>query len=118
MQTQKAIAANTATIDATLHALSDPTRRQILEMLGKKPCRAGELATATGVSASRTSKHLRVLLEAGLARDERPASDARARVFYLRAESLAHTQRWLEQLRSDWDRQLQSFKAHAERRKS
>ncbi len=62
-------------------ALADPTRRRVVELLGTKPARAGELAAAIGTSAPAMSKHLRHLLRAGLVADERDAADARVRVF-------------------------------------
>jgi hypothetical protein len=61
------------------------------------------------------SKHLRILLDAGIARDERPAHDARSRVFHLRPDAMNDMRRWLEQLQQQWDAQLQSFKEHVER---
>src|SRR5881394_2084911 len=69
------------------HALADPTRVRVVEALGEGPRKAGELATLTGVSAPSMSRHLRVLLEAGLVEDERPRDDARTRVFHLRPVS-------------------------------
>ena len=96
-------------IDGVLDALADPTRRSIVELLVRKPHRATELARAAGISRSRASKHLRVLLDAGVARDERLADDARVRVFHLRPESMDRVRTWLDALQTDWDRQLQSF---------
>jgi DNA-binding transcriptional ArsR family regulator len=62
------------------------------------------------------SRHLRVLLAAGIVADERPPQDARARVFRLRPESIVAVQAWLEQLQAHGDEQLASFKRHVERR--
>jgi DNA-binding transcriptional ArsR family regulator len=95
-------------------ALADPTRRQVVQLLGQGPRRAGELATAAGVSAPAMSRHLRVLLQAGLVADERTAADARARVFRLRPQPVAALTAWLDQLQAHWDEQLQSFKRHVE----
>lgn len=102
-------------LDSTLDALADPTRRAIVELLVQQPHRASDLADATGVTRSRMSKHLRVLLDAGIARDERPTHDARARVFHLHPEAMNDMRRWLEELQHQWDAQLQSFKEHVER---
>jgi DNA-binding transcriptional ArsR family regulator len=96
-------------------ALADPTRRRVVELLGSKPARAGELAAATGASAPSMSKHLRHLLRAGLVADERDSADARARVFSLRPQSVAAMQAWLDQLQAHWDVQLRSFQRHLER---
>ena len=102
-------------LDSKLGALADPTRRAIVELLVQQPHRASDLADATGVTRSRMSKHLRVLLDAGIARDERPAHDARSRIFHLQPDAMSDMRRWLEQLQQQWDAQLQSFKEHVER---
>ena len=104
-------------IDRVLNALADPTRRSVVELLGSGPRRAGELAAATGTSPPTMSRHLRVLLDAGIAMDERPKEDARARVFRLRPGGMRTVNEWLEQLQEEWDAQLRSFKRHVERRK-
>lgn len=104
-----------ATVDRVFHALADPTRRSVVELLGSRPHRAGELAAATRTSPPTMSRHLRVLLDAGIAADERPKEDARARVFRLRPESMQAMNDWLDQLQKDWDAQLLSFKRHVER---
>src|SRR5688500_18142613 len=95
-------------------ALADPTRRRVVALVGERPRRAGELAEATGMSPPAMSRHLRVLLEAGLVEDERVADDARLRIFRLRPQSLIAVQAFLDQLQADWKVQLQSFKRHVE----
>ena len=106
-----------AAVDRVFSALADPTRRSVVELLGSRPHRAGELAAATRTSPPTMSRHLRVLLDAGIAADERPKEDARARVFRLRPESMQAVNDWLEQLQEEWDAQLRSFQRHVERRK-
>jgi DNA-binding transcriptional ArsR family regulator len=101
-------------VASLFEALADPTRRRVVELLGTRPARAGELAAATGMSAPAMSKHLRHLLRAGLIADERDAADARARVFRLRPQSVAAMQAWLDQLQAHWDHQLSSFRQHVE----
>jgi len=102
--------------DILFSALADPTRRQVVQLLGTRPRRAGELAAAAGMSGPAMSRHLRVLLRAGLVADERPDSDARARVFRLRPQSLVALQAWLDQLQAHWDEQLAAFKRHIDER--
>lgn len=97
-----------------LAALAEPTRRRIVELLSEGPRRAGELAAASGTSAPTMSRHLRVLLQAGIIADERPADDARTRVFWLRPESIASLREWLDVLQAAGDEQLASFKRHVE----
>jgi DNA-binding transcriptional ArsR family regulator len=97
-------------------ALSDPTRQLVVQLLGERPHRAGELAAALGVSAPTMSRHLRVLLSAGIVADERPSDDARARVFWLRSESITSLRGWLDELQAASDEQLAAFKRHVEGR--
>lgn len=103
-------------VAAVFGALADPARRQVVQLLGEAPRRAGELAAAVGMSAPAMSRHLRVLLEAGIVRDERTASDARLRYFRLQPQSMVAVQAWLDQLQAHWDEQLASFKRHVEKR--
>ena len=99
-----------------LAALADPTRQRVVQLLSAGPRRAGELAAASGTSAPTMSRHLRVLLEAGIVADERPSADARTRVFWLRPEAMTPLRDWLDQLQAAGDEQLASFKRHLERR--
>jgi DNA-binding transcriptional ArsR family regulator len=99
-----------------LTALADPTRRRVVQLLSERPRRAGELANASGTSAPTMSRHLRVLLHAGVVADERPADDARTRVFWLRPEAITALQEWLDALQAAGDEQLDSFKRHVEGR--
>ncbi|TDO51351.1 DNA-binding transcriptional ArsR family regulator [Kribbella sp. VKM Ac-2527] len=104
-------------VDRFFEVLADPTRRQVVELLGEGPRRAGQLAEATGASAPAMSRHLRILLSAGLVADERVPDDARVRVFRLRPEPVVAVQAWLDQVQAHWQEQLGSFKKHVERRK-
>jgi DNA-binding transcriptional ArsR family regulator len=99
---------------AMFEVLADPTRRRVVELLAQGPRRAGELAAEVGTSPQAMSNHLRVLLDAGVVADERLATDARARLFRLRPQSLTAMQAWLDQLQAEWRVQLTSFKYHVE----
>jgi DNA-binding transcriptional ArsR family regulator len=107
----------TSELAPVLTALADPTRRRVVQLLREGPRRAGELAAASGTSAPAMSRHLRVLLEAGIVTDERPSHDARTRVFWLRPESITPLRDWLDELQSASDAQLASFKRHVEGRR-
>jgi DNA-binding transcriptional ArsR family regulator len=102
-------------VDVIFPALADPTRRRVLELLGHRARRAGELSQAAGTSAPVMSRHLRILLEAGFVEDERVPGDARLRVFRLRREPVLALQAWLDQLQAHWSEQLGAFKRHVER---
>jgi DNA-binding transcriptional ArsR family regulator len=97
-------------------ALSDPTRRQVVQLLGKRPHRAGELAKTTGMSQPAMSRHLKILLTSGIIDDERVPEDARVRLFKLQPESLVAVQAFLDQLQAEWRTQLRSFKRHVDRK--
>ena len=84
-------------IDKTLFALSDPTRRGVIELLRKKTRRAGELAEAFEMSAPAMSRHLRVLRNAGLVAEEKSTEDARARVYRLEVAPFAALRAWVEE---------------------
>jgi DNA-binding transcriptional ArsR family regulator len=72
--------------------VADPTRREILDLLIRGPRAVGEIVARTGLSQPNTSRHLRVLREAGLV-DVRPAGQRR--VYGVRAEGFAELARWL-----------------------
>lgn len=101
-------------VDALFEVLADPTRRQVVRLLSARPQRAGELARAAGVSPPVISRHLRILLAAGIVADERVPGDARLRIFHLKREPLVALQAWLDQMQAQWTEQLGSFKRHVE----
>jgi len=104
-----------APLDSTFGALADPARRGAVDLLRKRPRRAGELAEALGISAPAMSRHLRLLRTAGLVERDFDSEDARATVYKLRPERFAELRVWLEQVERFWTLQLDAFKAHAER---
>lgn len=103
---------------AIFAALADPNRLRVVELLGERPHRAGELAARVGISAPVMSRHLRQLLQAGLISDSRDPDDARVRVFRLSPEMITSLQAWLDQVQAHWDEQLGSFKRHVEERRT
>ncbi|GAA0606848.1 winged helix-turn-helix transcriptional regulator [Kribbella sandramycini] len=105
-----------AQVDRFFEVLADPTRRQVVQLLGEGPRRAGQLAVATGASSPAMSRHLRILLEAGLIADERVPDDARVRLFHLNPEPVVAVQAWLDQVQAHWRDNLGAFKRHVETR--
>ncbi len=101
-------------LDTTLAALADPTRRGVVDLLRRRPRPAGELAAAFELSAPAMSRHLRVLRTRGLIEDERVDHDARLRVYKLRPEPFRDLHEWLDEVEAFWTDQLSAFKAHAE----
>ncbi|GAC1539969.1 MAG: metalloregulator ArsR/SmtB family transcription factor [Acidimicrobiales bacterium] len=86
----------------------------MVQLLGARPHRAGELAEATGMSQPAMSRHLKILLDARIIEDERVPEDARVRLFKLQPDSLVAVQAFLDQLQAEWRSQLSSFKRHVE----
>ena len=104
------------TIDETFSALSDPTRRAVIDLLRQSPSRAGEMADALAMTPPALSRHLRILRSSGLITDDEVEGDARVRLYRLRPESFVPLQNWVTELEAFWGDQLQSFKRHAETR--
>ena len=101
-------------MDAVLHALSDPSRRTVLEALKDGPVSAGELATMLPIARPGVSRHLRVLREAGLV-DVR--HEAQFRLYSLKAEPLAELDTWLAPYRALWEQRLDALHTEVRRGK-
>jgi DNA-binding transcriptional ArsR family regulator len=102
-----------ASLDATFVALSDATRRGVIEMLRKQPRRASDLADALDASKPAMSRHLRVLRTSGLVEISHE-DDARERIYRLRQEPFEQLEDWLREVQMFWAVQLDAFKAHVE----
>lgn len=87
-------------------ALSDPTRRAIIERLAQGSASAGELAEPFGISKPAISKHLKVLENANLILRTKAAQWHR---FHLRAEALQMASEWIERYRQFWETQLDAL---------
>ena len=94
----------------TLSALADGTRAAIIRMLATRPHSAGEIHSAFPIADPAVSRHLRVLREAGLVEERRPANDKRVRLYALRPEPLDELATWLGETSRAWQAQLDSFK--------
>ncbi len=90
-------------VDHVFAALADPTRRRIVERLGRAPATAGEIAERLPVTRQAVVKHLAVLEEAGLVRGER---DGRRVVFRLTPGPFADAAGWMHDVGAAWDRRL------------
>lgn len=102
-------------VPSTWSALADPHRRTMLELLRESPRPVGELVRRTGLTQPSTSKHLRVLREAGLvvARTE-----AQQRIYALDIRPLAELDAWLEPYRTLWEGSLDALERHLDRTSS
>lgn len=85
-------------IQDTMHALGDPIRRQILNLLKKGPMAAGDIAGRFDVTGAAVSRHLSVLRQAGLIRDRR---DGKYIYYELNASVLEEVMLWIADLKGD-----------------
>lgn len=93
-------------------ALAEPQRRRILDLLREQPRPVNELVQQLGLSQPGTSKHLRVLRQAGLVRVRQ---DAQRRWYELRPEPLAEVDAWLQPYRQMWVRSLDALEDHLDK---
>lgn len=92
-----------AALDQVFQALSDATRRAILERLSRGPASVSELAEPLPMSLPAVVQHLQVLEDSGLVRSEKLG---RVRTCRVQPESLRSAQRWIDERRQSWDRRL------------
>ena len=90
----------------TLNALAEPNRLRIIELLRDGPRPVGEIGEQLRLRQPQTSKHLRVLKDAGLV-DVRP--DAQRRLYELRPQPLLELDAWLEPYRQYWSERLDAL---------
>ena len=83
-------------IQSTMRALSDPTRREILNLLKKDSMSAGDIAGHFDMSVPAVSKHLSILKDAGLIRDRR---EGKYIYYELNASVLEEVLIWIESLK-------------------
>jgi DNA-binding transcriptional ArsR family regulator len=105
---------NSQTLDRTFSALSDPTRRAMLERLSLGPATVSELAAPARISLPGALKHLRILEEADLVTSEKRG---RTRECRLGPAQLEDATAWLERHRSRWERRLDRLEAVIDKRK-
>ena len=94
---------------STWSAIAEPQRRTILELLRAQPRTVNELTAALGLTQPGTSKHLRVLRQAGLVRVR---ADAQRRFYELDPGPLTELDDWLAPYRRLWDRHLDALGRH------
>jgi len=101
-------------LDRTFAALSDPTRRAVLERLGRGPATISELAAPTGMSLTGLKKHVRILEDAGLVTTEK---HGRTRHCYLGPRRLEDVTDWVEAYRHTWDDRFNRLEQVIERKR-
>lgn len=95
-------------LDATLVALADPTRRSILDVLSRGAARVTDVARPFEISLNSVSKHIRILERAGLVRRRR---EGREHILSIETGPLEEAAAWMERHRVAWSARLDVLEA-------
>jgi DNA-binding transcriptional ArsR family regulator len=90
-------------LDLVFQALSDPTRRAIVERLGRGPASVSQLAQPFAMTLPAVFQHLRVLEASGLVRSEKVG---RVRTCRIDSQALRTAEGWIAERRTTWERRL------------
>ena len=90
----------------TWEALTDPTRRAIVEHLAREELTAGEVAALFDTARPGVSRHLRVLREAGVVEAE---AVGQRRVYRLAPGALDEVEQWCRDVRTFWGQRLDAL---------
>jgi len=92
-----------SSIDRVLQALADPTRRRMVEELGRGPLSVSELARPFDMTLSAIVQHLAVLEASGVVRSEKVG---RVRTCRIDPSALETAEQWVRQRRTEWERRF------------
>ncbi|QHT64131.1 winged helix-turn-helix transcriptional regulator [Paenibacillus lycopersici] len=93
----------------TFSALAEPNRLRIVDLLAGGSLSVGEIAERLELRQPQASKHLRVLLDAGLVKVE---AEANRRNYELRIEPLKELDEWLERYRRIWNERYDNLEQY------
>jgi DNA-binding transcriptional ArsR family regulator len=99
---------NHSSLDLVFGALSDPTRRRIVERLSRRSLTVGQIAAEFSISQPAVSKHVRVLEESGLLKRE---IVGRVHHCMLSPAAMDSAQKWLDKQRAYWNASLDRLDA-------
>lgn len=99
-------------LDAVFFALSDPVRRAILDRLDQGPLLVSEIARPFDISLQAVSRHIQVLVRAGLVAQARSGRISRCS---LAAQPLAEAAGWVNRYARYWQEQFETLAAHLKR---
>lgn len=99
-------------IDSLFSAMSDPTRRAVVERLVEGPASVSDLHAPHDIALPTFLRHLKVLEQSGLVRSRK---SGRVRTVELEAAPLAEAEAWLRRQRRIWEGRLDRLGALAER---
>ena len=98
-------------LDSFFAALSDPTRRAVIERLAEGPAPVSELHAPHDIALPTFLRHLKVLEDSGLVKSEKKG---RVRTVHIEAAPLAEAQDWLSRQRKIWEGRLDRLDALAQ----
>ena len=101
-------------LDLTLQALADPTRRAVIGVLLDGPSRPADIAERLGVSRPALTRHLRILRQSKLLVERAVVTDARSRLCVLNPAALGGLRACLDRLERIWATQPNAFTRYAE----
>jgi DNA-binding transcriptional ArsR family regulator len=90
-------------LDGVFHALSDPSRRSIVERLSRGSATVTDLAAPLPMSMPAVLQHLQVLERSGLVRSRKVG---RVRTCSVDVDALRPVERWIDERRGAWERRL------------
>ncbi len=93
-------------LDRLFYALSDPSRRKMLQAIAVDGCQVKDLAKSFTFSKAATSKHLNVLEEAGLIEKTRKGREVFCSI---NPSTLQHVEEWVTFYRQFWDQRLDNL---------
>lgn len=101
----------TNNLDTFFGAMSDPTRRAVIERLVTGPAAVSELHAPHDIALPTFMRHLKVLEDSGLVRSEKKG---RVRTVHIEAAPLAVAEGWLQKQRAMWEGRLDRLRLLAE----
>ena len=103
-----------AVLDRTFSAVSDPTRRDILERLARGSASVSELAQPLGISLPGLMKHVKILEEADLVKTQK---NGRTRECALGPARLDDAAEWIDRYRERWEQRLDRLETYIDEKR-
>ena len=91
------------------HAIADPTRREIIQLVAKEPLNVNAVADNFSISRPAISKHVKILEECGLVQVEKKG---RERICKAKLDSLQEVSDWVTQYKQFWTESFDALDAY------